>query len=191
MEAAEAGQVAALELLVGANADVRATCCGITPLRLVMESTMGTSEDEKAKRKALQSLIRVLTRYEIIETGSLNSLIDCMADAYQREVRPKWQIEGPDGTVISDVPSKEFARSTLRGWRKNLRRQSHLAPNALPSAATICAACNRERYNLQLCKGCSAVAYCDVACHRWHWKNGHKAECKAYCAAQVCEETLR
>ena len=189
-----------LELLVGANADVGATCCGITPMRLVIESAMGTPEDEEAKREALQSLIRVLTRQKIIETGSLNSLFDCMADAYQREVRPRWQIEAADGTMIEapdGMPPKELARSTLRGWRKNLRRQFYLAPNTLPSAATLCAACNRERYDLRLCKGCFAVSYCDVACQRWHWKNGHKADCKAYrsrsdcCAAQVCDETLR
>ncbi len=41
---------------------------------------------------------------------------------------------------------------------------------------------------LKQCGGCRAARYCGADCQRAHWREGHRAECRALAAAAVAAE---
>jgi hypothetical protein len=50
--------------------------------------------------------------------------------------------------------------------------------NTVYQSARICETCKKWGFGLPRCSACLRYAYCDEACQRKHWKNGHREACE-------------
>ena len=89
-------------------------------------------------------------------------------------IRPVTQDE-----KVAKSTSKQTYNKRETGGKKNCCKTS---PNPFHTAEprNQCDYCKRFVRKVYECGGCRKVAYCGRKCQKYHWKYGHREECKKY-----------
>lgn len=89
----------------------------------------------------------------------------------------KWMEQHSTGQTLAVVISKQDTQLVvLDTSSSDIKVLSSLVQNSILGS---CDSCHSVEAVTAMCSRCKQTSYCSNACQRKHWKNGHKAVCKA------------